>query len=80
MVKNVLLAGVFAFGVLAMPAPALAGVDDAEAEVDPEACTTNLVACYERAAKIDSFWYRWAAGLDCELKFVKCTRQMLISD
>ena len=81
MVKNVLLAGVFAFGVLAMPGPALAGgVDDGEAEVDPEACATNLISCYERAAKIDSFWYRWAAGLDCELKFTKCTRQMIIGD
>jgi hypothetical protein len=80
MVKNVLLAGVFAFGVLAMPSPALAGVDDGEAGADPEACATNLVSCYEAAAKIDSFWYRWAAGIDCELKFVKCTRQMLLSD
>ena len=78
MVKNVLLAGVFAFGVLAMPVPVLAGVDDAEADADPEACTTNLVACYEKAAKIDSFWYRWAAGLDCELDYVECVRVKLI--
>ena len=80
MVKNVLLAGVFALGVLAMPSPALAGVDDVEAEVDSEACATNLISCYERAAKIDSFWYRWAAGIDCELKFVKCSREMIIGD
>ena len=81
MVKKLLLAGVFVFGVLAMPSPAVAlGMDDGDGDVDPEACVTNLITCYERAAKIDSFWYRWAAGLDCELKFTKCTRQMIIGD
>jgi hypothetical protein len=41
-------------------------------------CTTSLADCYQRAANIDSFWYRWAAGLDCELDFVECTRIKLI--
>jgi hypothetical protein len=41
-------------------------------------CATDLIDCYERAAAIDSFWYRWAAGLDCELDFVECTRVKLI--
>jgi len=53
-------------GAMAVPRPALAG------------CTTNLAGCFEAAAKIDSFWYRWAAGLDCELDFVECTRIKLI--
>jgi hypothetical protein len=41
-------------------------------------CTTDLANCYQRAAGIDSFWYRWAAGLDCELDFVECARVKLI--
>lgn len=41
-------------------------------------CTTSLADCYGRAANIDSFWYRWAAGLDCELDFVECARIKLI--
>ena len=41
-------------------------------------CTTSLLGCYQQAASIDSFWYRWAAGLDCELDFVECTRVKLI--
>jgi hypothetical protein len=41
-------------------------------------CTTDLADCYQRAANIDSFWYRWAAGIDCELDFVECTREKLI--
>ena len=42
------------------------------------ACATELADCYQRAANIDSFWYRWAAGLDCELDFVECVRIKLI--
>jgi hypothetical protein len=41
-------------------------------------CATGLLGCYQRAANIDSFWYRWASGLDCELDFVECTRVKLI--
>jgi len=41
-------------------------------------CFTGLADCYQRAANIDSFWYRWAAGLDCELDLVECTRTKLI--
>jgi hypothetical protein len=41
-------------------------------------CATNLLGCYQQAASIDSFWYRWAAGLDCELDFVECARVKLI--
>ena len=41
-------------------------------------CATGLLECYQRAANIDSFWYRWAAGLDCELDFVECARVKLI--
>ena len=41
-------------------------------------CATGLAGCYQRAAGVDSFWYRWAAGLDCELDFVECARIKLI--
>ena len=41
-------------------------------------CATDLLDCYQRAANIDSFWYRWAAGLDCELDFVVCARVQLV--
>ena len=30
------------------------------------------------AAKIESLWYRWAAGIDCELDYVECVRVKLI--
>ena len=66
MVKKILLAGVIVAGLVAAPRTATAG------------CTTNLATCYEAAAKIDSFWYRWAAGLDCELDFAECLRIKLI--
>lgn len=41
-------------------------------------CTTTLADCYQKAANIDSFWYRWAAGIDCELDFVECVRIKVI--
>jgi hypothetical protein len=41
-------------------------------------CTTDLADCYGRAAAIDSFWYRWAAGIDCELDYTDCVRRRLI--
>ena len=66
MVKKVLFAALVLTGLIAVPRPALAG------------CTTALADCYTAAAKIDSFWYRWAAGLDCELDYVECVRVKLI--
>jgi hypothetical protein len=42
------------------------------------ACATGLLDCYQHAAGVDSFWYRWAAGLDCELDFVECARVKLV--
>ncbi len=41
-------------------------------------CNTSLLNCYEAAARIDSFWYRWAAGLDCEFNYVECARKKLV--
>lgn len=41
-------------------------------------CATGILECYQRAANIESFWYRWAAGVDCELDFVECTRVKLV--
>jgi hypothetical protein len=66
MVKKTLLALVVLAGFAAAPTPAIAG------------CTTDLGDCYIRAAKIDSFWYRWASGLDCELDYTDCVRRRII--
>ena len=63
--KTLPLALVLLAGVAA-PRPAMAG------------CTTDLGDCYGRAAKVDSFWYRWASGLDCELDYAECVRIKLI--
>lgn len=68
MVKKVLLSAIVLTGVMAAPRPAMAG------------CTTDLLDCYAAAAKIDGFWYRTAAGLDCELAYAGCVRQTLLSD
>jgi hypothetical protein len=65
MVKKLLFALVVS-GFIASPQPVFAG------------CATTLADCYTAAAKIDSFWYRWAAGLDCEFDFVECARVKLI--
>jgi hypothetical protein len=51
---------------MAAPRPALAG------------CSTDLLDCYTRAAQIDSFWYRTAAGLDCEIDYAGCLRAQLL--
>jgi hypothetical protein len=66
MVKKMLLALVILSGVVAVPRAALAG------------CTTDLADCYTAASKIESFWYRWAAGLDCELDYAECVRVKVI--
>ena len=66
MVKKILFGAIVLMGFLAVPQSALAG------------CTTDLADCYAKAAGIDSFWYRWAAGLDCELDYVDCVREKLI--
>jgi hypothetical protein len=66
MVKKVVFAAIVLTGFVVNPQPAFAG------------CATSLADCYTAAAKIDSFWYRWAAGLDCELDFAECVREKLI--
>ena len=66
MVKKTLLALVVLAGFAATPRPAMAG------------CSTDLLDCYGRAAGIDSFWYRSAAGLDCELDYTDSVRRRLI--
>lgn len=64
--KGLLLGGFVVLGLVA-------GVRGSEA-----GCVTDLGHCFEEASTIDSFWYRLAAGLDCELDFVECTREKLI--
>jgi len=66
MVRKILLAVVIMAGFVAVPRSATAG------------CTTTLGNCYEAAAKVDSFWYRWAAGLDCEIDYAECVRVKLV--
>ena len=66
MVKKIVLALVVLAGFAAAPRPAFAG------------CTTDLADCYGRAAREDSFWYRWASGLDCELDYTDCVRRRLL--
>jgi hypothetical protein len=41
-------------------------------------CNGDLLDCYGRAAQIDNFWYRTAAGLDCELDYASCLRLAMI--
>ena len=65
MVKKMLMTLAVIASCLAAERPALAG------------CTTDLADCYVRAARVDSFWYRWATGLDCELDYVGCVRTRL---
>ena len=43
-----------------------------------QGCTRGLLDCYAQAAKEDSFWYRWADGLDCELQYAGCVRRVLV--
>jgi hypothetical protein len=66
MVRTILLTLVVLAGFAAVPRSAMAG------------CTTDLADCYGRAAGVDSFWYRFAAGLDCELDFTDCVRRKVI--
>lgn len=66
MVMKILVTALVLVGAVAVPRPAMAG------------CTTDMAACFEAAAKVDSFWYRWAAGLDCELDYAECVRIKLI--
>lgn len=66
MVKKIVLTLVVLSGVVAVPRPAMAG------------CTTGLADCYTAAARVDSFWYRWAAGLDCEIDYAGCVRSRLL--
>lgn len=66
MKKVVLLGCLSVLALVSTPRPSLAG------------CTTDLADCYIRAAKVDSFWYRWASGLDCELDYVQCSRVKLV--
>jgi hypothetical protein len=66
MVKRILFAAIVLAGFVAVPRSAMAG------------CTTDLADCYGAAAQVDSFWYRWAAGLDCELDFAECVRIKLV--
>lgn len=68
MVKKVLLSAVILMGFLGVPRVAMAG------------CGGDLLDCYTAAAGIDNFWYRTAAGLDCELQYASCIRQILVSN
>ncbi len=71
--RKIVLLLFLVLGLSALSTPALA-FD----EHDGHGCATELGHCWERAAQIESFWYRWAAGLDCELDFIECARIKII--
>jgi hypothetical protein len=66
--RKIVLLLFLVIGMSAFSTPALA-FDEKE-----DGCATTLLKCFEEAAKIDDFWYRWAAGIDCELDFIECAR------
>jgi hypothetical protein len=66
MVKKVLLSALVMAALLVAPRPAKAG------------CNSDLLDCYVRAATIDSFWYRTAAALNCELDYADCLRLAVV--
>jgi hypothetical protein len=70
MVKRCVLAVMLLGGLAALP-------QSANAEVT---CTQDLLNCYVNAAKIDNFWYRTAAGIDCELGYAGCVGQAISAD
>ena len=67
MLKKVVFAAAMLTGLVSVPRPVAA-----------QTCTRSLLDCYARAAKDDSFWYRWADGLDCELDYAGCVRRILV--
>ena len=66
MVRMILLSVLVMSGLVTMPRVVFAG------------CNGDLLDCYGRAAQIDNFWYRTAAGLDCELDYAACLRLAMI--
>ena len=50
------------------------------ARAESVTCTQDLLNCYVSAAKIDNFWYRTAAGIDCELAYAGCVGQAIAAD
>lgn len=72
MVSKVLLAAIVMMGFVAAPRPVRAE--------ESSHCTTDLYDCYVSAAKIDDFWRRWAAGIDCELDYAGCVRDLLLEE
>lgn len=74
--KHLLVSGLLRLGTLALAALFVVGSSrPADAAVR---CSGNLFDCYRSAATIDSFWYRWAAGLDCELGYIECVRYTIM--
>lgn len=67
MVKCCITALVLLTGVIGLPQTARAD------------CTQDLLNCYVAAAKIDNFWYRTVAGIDCEIDFADCVSQQLVA-
>jgi hypothetical protein len=72
--RKIVLLLFLVLGLSAISTPALA-FDD---EHDDHGCATELGHCFERAAQIDSGWYRFLAGIDCELDFIECARIKII--
>ena len=75
MVKKVLFTVTVLMALLGTPS--IVRADDGDGDGESDGCATKLLQCYESAAKVDNFWYRWAAGIDCELQFTNCARIMI---
>lgn len=41
-------------------------------------CFTELMHCYNAAARVEGYFDMWMHGLDCELTFVDCTRMAVL--
>ena len=63
-----------------MAALLLAAVVFTPADARASSCNTTLLDCYTAAAKIDDFWYRTAAALDCEVDYAACLRDVLLAE
>ena len=58
----------------------LAGVAFTPAPAQASSCNPTLLDCDTAAAKIDDFWYRTAAALDCEVDYAACLRDVLLAE
>jgi hypothetical protein len=64
----------FASARLVVPTLAVTASLAAAAPAQGSSCILNYAECLVRAADLDAWWQRSAAGLDCYLDTVACIR------